>query len=65
MKVNTNKVRFAKNQTRSIHFLLDMKNYEQLMPRIQNRLKFTNPGKGFYGWCWRFTKGWNAFERDS
>jgi len=32
MKVNTNKVRFAKNQQEAYTFLLDMKNYEQLMP---------------------------------
>lgn len=33
MKVNTNKVRFEKNQQEAYTFLLDMKkNYEQLMP---------------------------------
>lgn len=47
MKVNTNKVRFAKNQQEAYTFLLDMKNYEQLMPEDTKSFEIHESGKGF------------------
>ena len=47
MKVNTNKVRFAKNQQEAYQFLLDMKNYEQLMPADTKSFEIHESGKGF------------------
>ena len=47
MKVNTNKVRFAKNQQEAYQFLLDMKNYEQLMPTDTKSFEIHESGKGF------------------
>lgn len=47
MKVNTNKVRFAKNQQDAYNFLLDMKNYEQLMPEDTKSFEIHESGKGF------------------
>ncbi|WP_282628521.1 hypothetical protein [Empedobacter sedimenti] len=47
MKVNTNKVRFAKNQQDAFNFLLDMKNYEQLMPADTKSFEIHESGKGF------------------
>ena len=47
MKVNTNKVRFAKNQQEAYTFLLDMKNYEQLMPADTKSFEIHESGKGF------------------
>ena len=47
MKVNTNKVRFAKNQQDAFNFLLDMKNYEQLMPEDTKSFEIHESGKGF------------------
>jgi len=47
MKVNTNKVRFSKNQKEAYDFLLDMKNYEQLMPADTKSFEIHESGKGF------------------
>ncbi len=47
MKVNTNKVRIAKNQQDAYNFLLDMKNYEQLMPTDTKSFEIHESGKGF------------------
>lgn len=47
MKVNTKKVRFAKNQQDAFNFLLDMKNYEQLMPTDTKSFEIHESGKGF------------------
>ena len=47
MKVNTNKVRFTKNQQDAFNFLLDMKNYEQLMPADTKSFEIHESGKGF------------------
>lgn len=47
MKVNTNKVRLAKNQQDAYNFLLDMKNYEQLMPEDTKSFEIHESGKGF------------------
>ena len=47
MKVNTNKVRFTKNQQDAFDFLLDMKNYEQLMPADTKSFEIHESGKGF------------------
>ena len=47
MKVNTNKVRFEKNQQEAYTFLLDMKNYEQLMPEDTKSFEIHESGKGF------------------
>ncbi|WP_313577864.1 hypothetical protein [Chishuiella sp.] len=47
MKVNTNKVRFAKNQQEAYNFLLDMKNYEQLMPEDTKSFEVHETGNGF------------------
>ena len=47
MKVNTNKVRFTKNQQDAFNFLLDMKNYEQLMPEDTKSFEIHESGKGF------------------
>lgn len=47
MKVNTDKVRFSKNQQEAYQFLLDMKNYEQLMPEDTNIFEIHESGKGF------------------
>ena len=47
MKVNTNKVRLAKNQQDAYIFLLDMKNYEQLMPNDTKSFEIHESGKGF------------------
>ena len=47
MKVNTNKVRLAKNQQEAFNFLLDMKNYEQLMPADTKSFEIHESGKGF------------------
>ena len=47
MKVNTNKVRFAKNQQDAFNFLVDMSNYEQLMPTDTKSFEIHESGKGF------------------
>lgn len=47
MKVNTNKVRFSKNQNDAYNFLLDMQNYEQLMPADTKSFEIHESGKGF------------------
>lgn len=47
MEVNTNKVRFSKNQQEAYTFLLDMKNYEQLMPEDTKSFEIHESGKGF------------------
>ena len=47
MKVNTNKVRFSKNQQEAYNFLVDMKNYEQLMPTDTKSFEIHESGKGF------------------
>ncbi|RLZ07754.1 hypothetical protein [Faecalibacter macacae] len=47
MKVNTNKVRFSKNQKEAYDFLLDMQNYEQLMPADTKSFEIHESGKGF------------------
>lgn len=47
MKVNTNKVRFAKKQQEAYKFLLDMKNYEQLMPEDTKSFEVHESGTGF------------------
>ncbi len=47
MKVNTNKVRLNKSQQEAFHFLLDMKNYEQLMPSDTKSFEIHESGKGF------------------
>lgn len=47
MKVNTNKVRFSKNQQEAYEFLVDMKNYEQLMPTDTKSFEIHESGKGF------------------
>ncbi|GGE93606.1 hypothetical protein SAMN05443634_10678 [Chishuiella changwenlii] len=47
MEVNTNKVRFSKNQQDAYTFLLDMKNYEQLMPEDTKSFEIHESGKGF------------------
>ena len=47
MKVNTNKVRFSKNQKDAYDFLLDMQNYEQLMPADTKSFEIHESGKGF------------------
>lgn len=47
MKVNTNKVRFSKNQKDAYNFLLDMQNYEQLMPADTKSFEIHESGKGF------------------
>lgn len=47
MKVNTNKVRLNKSQQEAFQFLLDMKNYEQLMPEDTKSFEIHESGKGF------------------
>lgn len=47
MEVNTNKVRFSKNQQEAYTFLLDMNNYEQLMPEDTKSFEIHESGKGF------------------
>lgn len=47
MKVNTNKVRFSKNQKEAYDFLLAMQNYEQLMPADTKSFEIHESGKGF------------------
>jgi carbon monoxide dehydrogenase subunit G len=47
MKVNTNKVRFSKNQQDAFNFLVDMANYEQLMPADTKSFEIHESGKGF------------------
>lgn len=47
MKVNTNKVRLAKNQQDAFNFLVDMANYEQLMPADTKSFEIHESGKGF------------------
>ncbi|SUP54742.1 Uncharacterised protein [Weeksella virosa] len=47
MKVNTEKVRLQKNQQDAYTFLLDMKNYESLMPKDTNSFEIHESGKGF------------------
>ena len=47
MKVNTNKVRFSKNQQEAYDFLVNMQNYEQLMPADTKSFEIHESGKGF------------------
>lgn len=47
MKVNTNKVRFSKNQKEAYEFLVNMQNYEQLMPADTKSFEIHESGKGF------------------
>ena len=47
MKVNTNKVRFSKNQQEAFDFLVNMANYEQLMPADTKSFEIHESGKGF------------------
>ena len=47
MKVNTNKVRFSKNQQEAYEFLVNMENYEQLMPADTKSFEIHESGKGF------------------
>lgn len=47
MKVNTNKVRFSKNQQEAYQFLVNMQNYEQLMPADTKSFEIHESGKGF------------------
>lgn len=47
MKVNTNKVRFSKNQQDAFNFLVDMSNYKQLMPTDTKSFEIHESGKGF------------------
>lgn len=47
MKVNTNKVRFSKNQQEAYNFLVNMQNYEQLMPADTKSFEIHESGKGF------------------
>ena len=47
MKVNTNKVRFSKNQQEAYEFLVNMQNYEQLMPADTKSFEIHESGKGF------------------
>ncbi|WP_395091469.1 hypothetical protein ACF3NR_10115 [Vaginella massiliensis] len=47
MKVNTEKVKFNKNQQETYEFLLNMENYKQLMPEDTNFFEVHDSGKGF------------------
>ena len=47
MKVNTNKVRLSKSQKDAFDFLLNMQNYEQLMPADTKSFEIHESGKGF------------------
>ncbi len=47
MNVNTEKVRFNKNQQDAYEFLLNMENYEQLMPADTNSFEIHESKKGF------------------
>jgi len=47
MNVNTEKVRFSKNQQEAFEFLSDMNNYRQLMPDDTKSFEIHESGKGF------------------
>lgn len=47
MNVNTEKVRFSKNQEEAFEFLSDMGNYRQLMPDDTKSFEIHESGNGF------------------
>lgn len=47
MNVNTEKVRFSKNQEQAFEFLSDVKNFEQLMPDDTKSFEVHESGNGF------------------
>ena|SRR5690554_5773350 len=47
MNINTEKVRFSKNQQQAFDFLSDMENYRQLMPNDTKSFDIHESGNGF------------------